>query len=153
MFDTPSDIGQCLNISVWYIVILKSRQLILICCHLPQTFNKYWLKSVRFSSVTIINTIIKTHFGDLIPFLFDIQKVPCFVDVLIDMSLNSMNFYSAVNLIYKNYFINHSISCRSKMLNLPWSILKPEMGYFGPHGNRNISAFNQTDRRSKFLME
>lgn len=122
MFDTPSDIGQCLNISVWYIVILKSRQLILICCHLPQTFNKYWLKSVRFSSVTIINTIIKTHFGDLIPFLFDIQKVPCFVDVLIDISLNSTNFYSAVNLIYKNYFINHSISCRSKMLNLPWSI-------------------------------
>lgn len=87
-----------------------------------QTFNKYWLKSVRFSSVTIINTIIKTHFGDLIPFLFDIQKVPCFVDVLIDMSLNSKNFYSAVNLIYKNNFINHSISCRSKMLNLPWSI-------------------------------
>lgn len=87
-----------------------------------QTFNKYWLKSVRFSSVTIINTIIKTHFGDLIPLLFDIQKVPCFVVVLIDMSLYSTNFYSTVNLIYKNNFINHSISCRSKMLNLPWSI-------------------------------
>lgn len=117
-----------------------------------QTFNKYWLKSVRFSSVTIINTIIKTHFGDLIPFLFDIQKVPCFVDVLIDMSLNSTNFYSAVNLIYKNYFINHSISCRSKMLNLPWSI-ETGNGIFWTAWESEYFGFYQTDRRSKFLME
>lgn len=116
-----SDIGQCLNISVVY-CYFKESSVDTNLLSFTQTFNKYWLKSVRFSSVTIINTIIKTHFGDLIPLLFDIQKVPCFVDVLIDMSLYSTNFYSAVNLIYKNYFINHSISCRSKMLNLPWSI-------------------------------
>lgn len=117
MFDTPSDIGQCVVYCYF-----KESSVDTNLLSFTQTFNKYWLKSVRFSSVTIINTIIKTHFGDLIPLLFDIQKVPCFVDVLIDMSLYSTNFYSAVNLIYKNNFINHSISCRSKMLNLPWSI-------------------------------